>query len=377
MTSQTIGLGCAAERYLASMMNEPRLFFAFWLAALGLLFPLVIFADDDPQAALNQQLSEELPERKLRVATHVAPPFVMKTAGGEWEGISIDLWKEMARELHLDYEFTDMDLANALLAVEKGRADIAVGPISMTALREAKLDFTHPYYQTGLSFGFDQTPTQGLSLFLGILFSWSFLITLLSLIAVWLLAGLVLWMFEQQPNEAQSGGSALWRYAEPKPATPLGRIVVLMRMFASVMIISIFIGTVAASLTTASLRADLTTPEHLKNSLVATLSGSSSQSYLEQNRIRSKAYQTLVDAIKAVETGEVQAILFDRPILQYYALQKEADFLTVLPQEFGREDYGFVLPQDSPRREELNQAMLHILNSEAWQNICFKYLGSE
>src|SRR5579863_8932839 len=38
-------------------------------------------------------------------------PFVMKTSDGAWGGIAVDLWKEIARRLKLDYEIREMTIA--------------------------------------------------------------------------------------------------------------------------------------------------------------------------------------------------------------------------------------------------------------------------
>jgi ABC-type amino acid transport substrate-binding protein len=41
-----------------------------------------------------------LPSRELIVATKEAPPFAMKGPDGRWQGISIDLWRRTADQLH-------------------------------------------------------------------------------------------------------------------------------------------------------------------------------------------------------------------------------------------------------------------------------------
>ena len=41
---------------------------------------------------------------KILVGTLAAPPFVMKTASGRWEGLSIELWHAVAQDLEVEYE---------------------------------------------------------------------------------------------------------------------------------------------------------------------------------------------------------------------------------------------------------------------------------
>jgi len=39
----------------------------------------------------------------LRVTTKDSPPFAYRNHAGEWTGISIDLWDELAAQLELEY----------------------------------------------------------------------------------------------------------------------------------------------------------------------------------------------------------------------------------------------------------------------------------
>ncbi len=348
---------------------------------------------EDPKLVLAAELKEEMPERRLRIATYVAPPFVLKNEQGEWAGISIDLWKEMAQELHLDYEFTEMPPADMLLAVESGAVDLAVGPITITAQREAKLDFTHPYEQSGLSLGINQTPESGILPYLRMVFSWGFVSTILAVLFVTLLAGFALRLFTRRTTQDQVDDKAnedaghasfssaitkmLFCSRDQNSGNIIGRVIIIIWMCVCVAIISTFTSTVAASIASSAFNANRTAQERLKSSVVGTVEDSWSHAYLDQHRILSQAYPTLLEAMAAVKAGEIDNILYDRPILLYYSLRKDGDFLTLLPQQFGREDYGFALPQGSHRRDEFNQAMLRLLKSEAWPTIRFNYLGAE
>src|SRR5215813_9102523 len=45
--------------------------------------------------------------RELVIGTKVAPPFAMKAQDGTWYGISIDLWRHIAEQIHLRYRFQE------------------------------------------------------------------------------------------------------------------------------------------------------------------------------------------------------------------------------------------------------------------------------
>jgi ABC-type amino acid transport substrate-binding protein len=101
-----------------------------------------------PCAAIAEEVDG--PVRKLLVGTRHVPPFAIKKADATWEGISIELWREIAAENHWDFEFREFDLEQLLGRLEKGELDAAVAAVTVTPEREKLLDFTHPFYSSGL-----------------------------------------------------------------------------------------------------------------------------------------------------------------------------------------------------------------------------------
>jgi ABC-type amino acid transport substrate-binding protein len=84
------------------------------------------------------------------VGTRIAPPFAMKNGEGGWEGISIDLWRRVAERLGLRCRLEERDTVQALLeAVTAGQVDAAAA-LTVTAARRQVMDFTQPFFATGL-----------------------------------------------------------------------------------------------------------------------------------------------------------------------------------------------------------------------------------
>src|SRR5258706_83911 len=96
----------------------------------------------DPKAALPAEHSA-----KLVVGTVPVAPFIIKNADGTWSGISMDLWKEVARRLALDYEIKEMVAADLKDADKMAALDVFVS-LNVSAEREAQLDLTHAFYST-------------------------------------------------------------------------------------------------------------------------------------------------------------------------------------------------------------------------------------
>ena len=53
---------------------------------------------------------QTLSGRTMIVGTKEVPPFAMKNSDGTWTGVSIDLWRQIAGELNLPFEFRERDL---------------------------------------------------------------------------------------------------------------------------------------------------------------------------------------------------------------------------------------------------------------------------
>src|SRR5665213_1960024 len=106
-----------------------------------LIGTLWIFAE--PCRAQTPQNAGVSSQGELVVATKEAPPFAMKSADGTWQGISIDLWRRVADELHLHYRFPEVPSVQALIdGIAAGKFHVAVAPLTVTADRERILDFT-------------------------------------------------------------------------------------------------------------------------------------------------------------------------------------------------------------------------------------------
>ena len=48
-----------------------------------------------------------------------APPFAMKDGDGNWEGIAVNLWRHVAQDLGLRFEFREMAIPDLLAGSNK------------------------------------------------------------------------------------------------------------------------------------------------------------------------------------------------------------------------------------------------------------------
>ncbi|WP_298186280.1 transporter substrate-binding domain-containing protein [uncultured Pseudomonas sp.] len=327
----------------------------------------------------------------LRVGISEVPPFVIHEENGDWRGISIDLWKDIAEQAGYRFELQPMAFKELLPALEAGKLDVVVGALTMTAEREARFDFTHPFYQTGLAIAVPRGGEGSAWRTVKGLLSWQFVSLVLGLAALMLIVGGLVWVFERRHNQEQFGGSpaeglgsSFWwaavtmttvGYGDKAPVTLGGRLIGLVWMFAGLIMVSTFTAAVASALTVGNLQGGIQGVEDLRRSHVATIDKTVSARYLEGQRIRHSSYPDLLSAMRAVQQGESDAVVYDLPILQYRNTEMDRGGLRVLPGTFENQAYAFAVASGSPYREPLSQEILRVTGSDDWTKLLEIYLG--
>ena len=334
---------------------------------------------------------DTIPDRIIRVGTRISPPFVMRNEDGSFSGISIDLWNKVARELHLRYEMHVYDIAGLLDALEHDEIDVAVAALTVTAEREVRVDFCHPYYSTGLSIARKLSPKRSFWQLIEPFLNLQLYRAVAALLGVLLAVGIVVWFLERRRNE-QFGGSAiqgigagLWwsavtmttvGYGDKAPLTTAGRFVALIWMFASIIMISSFTAAIATALTVGQLGNEVHGLDSLRKANTGTVVDSTSSAFLDRRYVPHRLFATPAAMVDALAAGRVEVVVYDRPILKYLIKERGNAALEVLPRVFERQDYAWVVPSGSALREPLNREILRYIRQDSWKDILFKYLGA-
>ncbi len=75
----------------------------------------------------------------------------MQRPNGTPSGFSIELWEALVDRTGLQTRFVMLpDLKTLLHYIESGEGDATIAAISITSDREARIDFSHPYFDSGL-----------------------------------------------------------------------------------------------------------------------------------------------------------------------------------------------------------------------------------
>jgi len=328
----------------------------------------------------------------ITVGVMETPPFVTKDDAGEFSGISIELWKAIAEDLQAEYAFKEYpyDVQGLLDAVSAEEVDAAIAAFSITAEREAKLDFSHSYFQTGLGVAVQRAGSGDVMVTLTAFFE-KFGIPILALLALLLVVGWLMWLVERHRNSeqfserpAQGLADGLWwsavtmttvGYGDKAPQTFAGRIIGLTWMFASLFLISFFTALLASSFTAVQLTPRIQSVEELGGARVGVVEGARGERALNARGLRSFAYGDLAEACEALRSGTLDAVVHDSAILQYAIQENRWTELVVLPETLETEEYGIALPTASPLMEDINQSLLRATRSAEWSQILIDYLG--
>lgn len=353
-----------------------------------------VVAQSKPSSIKTSITSQQITSgRTIKVVTRVISPFVTEDRG-ELGGFSIELWKQIAQKLDLKSDFIKSENVEDLLnTIKEQRADVGIAAISVTAKREQDFDFSQPIFESGLQI---LVRTQAQKNSIGQLFTSIFTPTLFQLLGIMMLIILIpahiVWLVERRhqggflENSAYFPGifKACWwaaatlaTQAEEMPKSPLGRVMALVWMFISVVFIAYFTATVTTSLTIEQLQSSIKSPSDLPGKKIATISGSTSANYLKQEKIGVKEFQQIDEAYKVLENGEVDAVVFDAPILLYYAAHDGKGKVQVVGSIFRKESYAIALPNGSPYRKSISKALLSLQEKGTYQQIYDKWFTSK
>ncbi len=323
----------------------------------------------------------------LKVATRQSPPFSFKDSTGEWKGLSIELWKEIADNLNYEYKFYETTLTDFLKGLSEKKYDVGVAGITITSEREKILTFSQPFISSSLGIAYLQDENPWMDVLKKFL-SFTFLKIIFLLIAVLLLAGFGVWFFERKKNEEFSGkphtglGSAFWwaavtmttvGYGDKSPRTVGGRIISLIWMFMSVIILTSFTAAFVSSLTIAS-EGEKVTLTSIKNHKIATIKNSTADKALRKNDITPIYFNTCEEMITALDKAKVKYIIYDLPMLRYYGI-KLGDNYEIIKLSKYRQDYGLAAQIGSDILKQVNIQLLDIIHTANWREIEKTYLG--
>jgi polar amino acid transport system substrate-binding protein len=382
-------INAIANKYRQFMPNWNMRHFSkphIWLGLLTGLLVLLLTIHPVPAQTPDSQQS-------FTVATRVIPPFVLSDKG-KLSGFSIDLWQSIASQIGVDSKFVEYPkIGDLFSAVKEGKANAGIAAISITAERQQQFDFSLPMFAGGLQILVrnSEANSNGIPNILQLFFS----ATLLQVIGLALLlivvAAHIIWLLERNHKEGMIAKSyfpgifkASWwaaatlaTQADEMPKGAVGRVVAIIWMFIGVLFVAYFTAAATTSLTVQQLQGDIKSVDDLPGKVVATTSGSTAAAYLKERRISVLEVPKIEQAYEALEKKKADAVVFDAPVILFYAANQGKGKVDVVGSIFREENYGIVLPNNSPYRKSINSALLSLKENGTYQALYDKWFGAE
>jgi polar amino acid transport system substrate-binding protein len=357
------------------------------LSQLLLICILAVLMQIGEVSAQARQASPS--DRPLRVAVRQIEPFVF-FVDNTYRGFSIELWQNIAERNALPYEFIEAEtVTHQLELVQDGEADLAIAAISMTSERDRVLDFSYPMFQSGLQIMTRDDTTTALGAFLSEVFASEMLRVLGIAVMFIIMAGHVIWLVRRNNDPDISRGylpgvwEGMWfailRLLDPgnnaSTHSNLGRAVSILWMFIGIIFIAQFTASISANLTVSKLRGSISGIDDLYGRRIATVEGSTSQDYLFDLGMRPTSVTQIQEAFDLLLDDRTDAIVYDAPVLLYFANNEGRGRVNMAGSKFREEYYGIAFPPGSSYLDMVNNTLLRLYEDGTYDALYRQWFG--
>ena len=339
------------------------------------------------QFLVSPALSIAAADSTINLAIKEFPPFVFK----DRKGFCIDMAEIICEKNNLTPQFVRYNSVPELLtAVASGECHIGFSGITITAEREKRVDFSQPFFDSGLAIAVRNEPSAGhTDTFITIMkvISYSAILFFIGLTGV----AHLIWFIEKNDGNSKSFntryvkgiGEAYWwavvtmttvGYGDKCPQKLKGRFVASIWMFIGIIWFAAFTATLSSSLTVKKIDpGKIKGLADISDKYVAVIRGTTSEKYLRFHNAKMLLADNLDDLIGNLKNLHADAIVYDAPALMYIA--KNDPSVKVVGDMFDKQKYGIVFPQKGLEfyKELFNVAIIEMQQNGEYQRIYDKW----
>lgn len=359
------------------------------MAAIRLLLSCIVVTLAVGMASAQDSAA---PSRQpLRVGVYISPPFVMKE-GGRFTGMAIELWEALAAKLKLPFDYEEVATVGELIeATSSGKLDVAVSNMSITEARVERIDFTHPWYDAGLRLMVNDNHATSFSDVFAGLRDAGFLRTYAMLAGIIVAATFLLTTFDRRfnsefPNRWRDGLADNFYHvmsvatsgrapARKNPFGWIGTMISALWLVSGVAVLAYVTSTVTSVMTAISLSHIVSSASDLPGKTAGVIAGSVAETFAHDSRIAYNSFDNIDQAVASLLENNIDAIIGDAPVLEYYAHTHPGNTLTVVGATFEPDKYGFGLPLRSDLTKPLTVAIVAAHENDTLENLRLKYFA--
>src|SRR5262249_20951937 len=135
---------------------------------------------------------------------------------------------------------------------------------------------------------------------------------------------------------------------------------------------SVMLQEVALGIATISVTAEADLP----GKRVASVRGSTAVEYLRRRHIEVTEFANVEEAYGPLEQGQADTLVYDAPVLLYYAAHEGKGKVRVVGSIFRKEECGIVFPSESAYRKPVNKALQKMKETGIYEQLYKKGFGS-
>jgi polar amino acid transport system substrate-binding protein len=292
--------------------------------------------------------AEQRDTETLRVAVYDVPPYGYVEADGSMAGVSVDLWRRVAEQMEWPFKLIPVsDMETILGGLEHGRFDAAIGAITITPERAARVDFSYPAHRSGVEVAIrkETGPIFAIMSYGTALAELSPLIIIILTMLV--LIGLAMWFIERHVHAVEKTSESTvstlrdglyWAvvtmttvgYGDKTPKTPGGRVVAIAWMLSSLVLVSLLSTSLVSRLTADRVESrDGAASIDLRARKLAAVARSSGAEYLDELHLSYTSYKDLPEALDSLVNGQSGAVVNSVGALQYSVSKRYARALEI------------------------------------------------
>lgn len=319
-------------------------------------------------------------QEQLTIGIKESHPFVIKDGENDYSGISIHLLELMLAGQ--EFKYVEYETVSDMIdAASESKIDVGVGTVSITSSRNKKVDFTHAYKSSELAVMYESSNNNLVQILKK---SVPDLLKAVSLLGVWMLfGGLIYWLLERKREFSlkrmfygafnglywASATTTTVGYGDVSAETKAGKVFSVFWMWASIFAMGTITATIVASVNSHTENDDF----NLNDSVVAVIENGQTHEIAAMQGISVKTYKNLNEMYTALQSNNVNGILHDKPILDYYVKENTISGANIKQLDLLEDRYAFITPKGSDKLNQFNDNLLKILDSKMWKRILSLY----
>ena len=333
----------------------------------------------------------DIKNKKIIVGISLFSPFVKKI-NNKYSGFEIELWEKIAKAFSMDFEYREMEFDELITAIEKKHIDIAIGGIIRTSERERKIDFSFFTLKSGLSILISKKSKLDLFKFIKQslinnyrdIFLMFFILTSL----IFVIANIFYFLEKSagtfDKNYFLGISESIWwtvvtittvGYGDFVPHTLIGRFVGIFVIIIGYTIFVMSVAKITSAFNIMESKYKISSYRDLYGKIVATKSSA----------VINKLYRLDADVIKVkglkhgsklLETNQVDAVVFDALVLQYFLkLKNNRKKFIIVNEIFAEQTYGFAFNHKSELKEIVDIELLNLQENGEYEALYKKWFN--